>query len=397
MGNSSTAGNSSTVGSRNKKKSTPSNPILFSFISKKKEEVEQERQRTAAREEAAQEEEKRQRTAREEAAREEDSKSTDASVQPSADNICGTTLSSINENSTVVNYSIHSAAGFTSSSSVGDRHHPSSVGEHHLISNVGTQPHSSGVGDHHHSSGMFTLGSYIPHNKHDTSYQLSVEEDRRQKKTKNIMDEFDDSDNDDEFAQLDINAAIAARLDVGPQCLAEASTTSPTARAVNPTAQPIPVLPPLPTAINYTRLPIPEGQQHPQYNPRYNHRSIAQTPISADNTILTTIANGYRSSSDYHYRKLVMEYYLKIANSFESSQPTHLVIMLGGCITPGGGIALEAGTGAYIQCNPMGSPSYRFAYGALSNTRDGALPHCGMDLFNGMNCLFLESRTDCRM
>jgi hypothetical protein len=92
-----------------------------------------------------------------------------------------------------------------------------------------------------------------------------------------------------------------------------------------------------------------------------------------------------------------MEYFLAIANSFENNQPTHLVVLIGGCIPPGGGIALEAGTGAYIPCNPMGSPSYRFVYGALSNTRNGALPSCGIDLNNGMNCMILESRTDCRM
>jgi hypothetical protein len=149
--------------------------------------------------------------------------------------------------------------------------------------------------------------------------------------------------------------------------------------------------------VDYARLPIPEGQQHPQYNPTYHHSTIAQTQIPADNTVLITIANDYRNRKDYLDRKLVREYYLSIACLLESSQPSHLVILIGGCITPGGGIALEAGTGAYIQCNTMGSPSFRFAYGALSNSVNGALPHCGMDLSNGMECLYLESRTDCRM
>jgi hypothetical protein len=160
------------------------------------------------------------------------------------------------------------------------------------------------------------------------------------------MDEFDDSDNEDEFAQDDINAAIAASLADGTQCLAEASTTSPTDSAVTPTAQPIPnsVLPPLPEAINYSRQPIPEGQQRPHYNPKYDHRDIPQTTIPTNNIILTNIANGYRNSSDYEARKIVMEYFLAIANSFENNQPTHLVVLIGGCIPPGGGIALEAET-----------------------------------------------------
>ena len=213
------------------------------------------------------------------------------------------------------------------------------------------------------SSGVFPLSKYKvggSDDKRETSFELSVVEDRKQKKTKSTIAASIDSDNDDEFAPADMDAAIANSillLAADPQRLA--------------------VLPPLPTAINYTRLPIPEGQQLPQYTPsRYHHSSIPQTPIPAANTILTTIANVYRSSINYLERKLLMEYYLSIAKSFETNQPSHLVILIGGCITPGGGIALEAGTGAYIQCNPMGSPSYRFTYGALSR----ALPDCGMDL-----------------
>jgi hypothetical protein len=88
-------------------------------------------------------------------------------------------------------------------------------GDHHLISGVGTNPHSNSVGDYHHSSGVFPLNRYKVReidNKHETSYQLSVAEDRRQKKTKNTNDEFNDSNNDDEFTQVDIDAAIAASL-----------------------------------------------------------------------------------------------------------------------------------------------------------------------------------------
>jgi len=204
------------------------------------------------------------------------------------------------------------------------------------------------------------LGGVMISVKHPLNYLLWRIENRRRPRTKSTIAASIDSDNDDEFAPADMDAAIANSillLAADPQRLA--------------------VLPPLPTAINYTRLPIPEGQQLPQYTPsRYHHSSIPQTPIPAANTILTTIANVYRSSIDYLERKLLMEYYLSIAKSFETNQPSHLVILIGGCITPGGGIALEAGTGAYIQCNPMGSPSYRFTYGALSR----ALPDCGMDL-----------------
>lgn len=132
---------------------------------------------------------------------------------------------------------------------------------------------------------------------------------------------------------------------------------------------PRPILPPV---IDYARLSIPDGQQHPQYNPKYHHNSIAQTPIPADNTILTTIANDYSSNSSYLTCKHVREYYLSIACLLEGFQPSHLVILIGGCITPGGGIALEASTGAYVLCNPMGSPSFRYAYGALSNSINGA-------------------------
>ena len=122
-----------------------------------------------------------------------------SSVQP--------TLSSINEDSSVAYHSISSFTGFHSSSNVED---------HHLISSVGTNPHSSGVGDYHHSSSVFPLSRYKVResdNKHETSIQLSVAEDRLSKKTKNTMDKFNDSDNDDEFAQVDIDAAIAASLE----------------------------------------------------------------------------------------------------------------------------------------------------------------------------------------
>ena len=210
----------------------------------------------------------------------EHSKSTDASVQSTTDSN-DDNLSSIYENSTVVNYGISTATVFTSSSNVGDRHH------------------SSGVGDRHHSSGLFPLSRCKDggsDDKRETSFQLSVEEDRLPKKTKNTD-------------------ALPIPLPPTP-------------------SSPEGVLPPLPKVETYLTEPRPTNVLPPDFSPADNPESIAQTVITSDNEDLAILVNFIRSHDKYLSRKYFCEGLIGFAQDSLENSPHYVMTFLLECVPP---------------------------------------------------------------
>ena len=162
-----------------------------------------------------------------------------------------------------------------------------------------------------------------------------------------------------------------------------------------------PSLPNLPTVDDYMNvLTPPLDTPRPHFSPDYDPKSIKPTVIYIDNKELSNLATFYRMHDKYLSHKYHLEYLIHIAQDITQKElvnrPHYVMIIIGECVPPSTGISLEGRTGAYLPyVNQQGCPSFRFIQ-SLAKVGSGALPPCGFDYKNGMNCMFGEARTDCK-